>query len=131
MMPERSSCNTPTQVHLEHVKPLRPHNGNSVNDRILYVEEVSVAFSGLSVLQDLSISIRSGELRCLIGPNGAGKSTLIDVITGRIKPDTGRVFLGQTKDLTKMSEAEIVRAGVGRKFQKPSVFPRHTVRENL
>ena len=116
---------------LSNVVSFHPKNGGSTEERILYVEGVSVHFDGLTVLDDLSLSICSGELRCLIGPNGAGKSTLIDVITGRVKPNTGRVFLGQTKDLTKLSEVEIVRAGVGRKFQKPTVFPQHTVMENL
>ncbi len=120
-----------SSVDLNSVKPLKKKNATTIYEKMLYVENISTSFSGLQVLQNLSLTIMPGELRCLIGPNGAGKSTLIDVITGRIKPQFGSIFLGQTTDLTKMTEAEIVRAGVGRKFQKPSVFPLHTVYENL
>ncbi len=98
---------------------------------ILYVEGVTVSFDGFKALNDLSLAIDNGELRCIIGPNGAGKTTLMDVITGKTRPDTGTAFLGQTIDLTRMSEAEIARAGIGRKFQKPSVFEYHSVFENL
>lgn len=98
---------------------------------ILYLEDVSVSFSGYKALNKLSLAIDQGELRCLIGPNGAGKTTLMDVITGRTRPDAGRVFLGQNVDLLKRDEAAIARLGVGRKLQKPSVFPQQTVRENL
>jgi urea transport system ATP-binding protein len=98
---------------------------------ILYLEGITVAFDGFKALDDLSLSIDNGELRCIIGPNGAGKTTMMDVITGKTRPDTGRAFLGQTLDLTRMSEPQIARAGIGRKFQKPSVFEQHTVIENL
>ena len=82
-------------------------------------------------MNDLSFAIDKGELRCVIGPNGAGKTTMMDVITGKTRPDAGTVFLGQTIDLTKRTEYEIARLGVGRKFQKPSVFENHSVFENL
>ncbi len=98
---------------------------------ILYVEGVTVSFDGFKALNDLSLTIDAGELRCVIGPNGAGKTTMMDVITGKTRPDTGTVFLGQTIDLTKLTEYEIARLGVGRKFQKPSVFENHSVYENL
>jgi urea transport system ATP-binding protein len=98
---------------------------------ILYVEGVTVSFDGFRALNDLSLAIDAGELRCVIGPNGAGKTTMMDVITGKTRPDTGTVFLGQTIDLTQRTEYEIARLGVGRKFQKPSVFENHSVRENL
>ncbi len=98
---------------------------------ILYIEGVTVSFDGFRALNDLSFAIDTGELRCVIGPNGAGKTTMMDVITGKTRPDTGTVFLGQTIDLTKRSEYEIARLGVGRKFQKPSVFENHSVFENL
>ena len=98
---------------------------------ILYLEGVTVSFDGFRALNDLSISIDVGELRCVIGPNGAGKTTMMDVITGKTRPDTGTVFLGQTLDLTQLPEYEIARLGVGRKFQKPSVFENHSVYENL
>jgi urea transport system ATP-binding protein len=98
---------------------------------ILYLEDVSVSFDGFRALNHLSLYIDAGELRCLIGPNGAGKTTLMDVITGKTRPDTGSVFFGQTIDLLKMDEAAIAEAGIGRKFQKPSVFEALTVFENL
>jgi urea transport system ATP-binding protein len=98
---------------------------------ILYVEGVSVSFDGFKALNNLSFSIDAGELRCVIGPNGAGKTTMMDVITGKTQPDSGMVFLGQTIDLTQKTEYEIARLGIGRKFQKPSVFENLTVFENL
>ena len=98
---------------------------------ILYVENVTVSFDGFKALNDLSLYIQDGELRCIIGPNGAGKTTMMDVITGKTRPDAGRVHLGQSIDLTRMNETEVAEAGVGRKFQKPTVFPEHTVFQNL
>ena len=98
---------------------------------ILYVENVSVSFDGFKALNDLSFALDAGELRCVIGPNGAGKTTMMDVITGKTRPDSGEVFLGQTIDLTRLTEFEIARIGIGRKFQKPTVFESHTVAENL
>jgi len=98
---------------------------------ILYLEDVSVSFDGFRALNRLSLTVDDGELRCVIGPNGAGKTTLMDVITGKTQPDEGRVYFGQTIDLTRMSEPEIAGAGIGRKFQKPTVFEHHTVFENL
>ena len=90
-----------------------------------------MSFEGFRALNDLSLTIDAGELRCVIGPNGAGKTTMMDVITGKTRPDTGTAFFGQTIDLTQLTEAEIAHAGVGRKFQKPTVFEQHTVFENL
>jgi urea transport system ATP-binding protein len=98
---------------------------------ILYVENLTVSFDGFKALNDLNLYLDTGELRCLIGPNGAGKTTLMDVITGKTRPDTGKVFFGNTLDLTQMSEPEIALAGIGRKFQRPTIFPGHSVYENL
>jgi urea transport system ATP-binding protein len=98
---------------------------------ILYLENVTVSFDGFKALNGLTLAIDAGELRCIIGPNGAGKTTMMDVITGKTRPDSGTAFLGQTIDLTSLTEPEIAHAGVGRKFQKPSVFEQHTVFENL
>jgi urea transport system ATP-binding protein len=98
---------------------------------VLYLESISVSFDGFKALNNLSLSIDVGELRCVIGPNGAGKTTMMDVITGKTRPDAGTAFFGQTIDLTKLSEAEIAQAGIGRKFQKPTIFEHHTVFENL
>ena len=98
---------------------------------ILYLEGVTVSFDGFRALNDLSLAIDDGELRCVIGPNGAGKTTMMDVITGKTRPDAGRVFFGQSIDLTRMNESAIARGGIGRKFQKPTVFEQHSVWENL
>ena len=98
---------------------------------ILYIEGLTVSFDGFKALNDLNLYIDEGELRCIIGPNGAGKTTMMDVITGKTRPDKGTVFFGQNLDLSKMTEYEISHAGIGRKFQKPTVFLNHTVFENL
>tara|TARA_B110000483_G_scaffold75470_1_gene93931 strand:+ start:85 stop:903 length:819 start_codon:yes stop_codon:yes gene_type:complete len=98
---------------------------------ILYLDDISVSFDGFKALDALSLTVDAGELRCIIGPNGAGKTTMMDVITGKTKPDSGTVFFGQTLDLSRMNEPQIASAGIGRKFQKPTVFENHTVFENL
>ena len=98
---------------------------------ILYLEDISVSFDGFKALNNLTLNIDVGELRCIIGPNGAGKTTMMDVITGKTRPDTGTAFLGQSLNLLQMTEPEIASAGIGRKFQKPTVFEHHTVFENL
>jgi urea transport system ATP-binding protein len=98
---------------------------------ILYLSGVTVSFDGFRALDSLSLMVEPGELRCIIGPNGAGKTTLMDVITGKTRPDSGEVFFGEKNDLATLSEPEIARKGIGRKFQKPTVFRNHTVFENL
>jgi urea transport system ATP-binding protein len=104
---------------------------DTTHGAVLYLEEISVSFDGFKALNNLSLSIDVGELRCVIGPNGAGKTTMMDVITGKTRPDQGTAFFGQTIDLTRLTEAEIAHAGVGRKFQKPTIFEHHSVFENL
>ncbi|HTS63407.1 MAG TPA: urea ABC transporter ATP-binding protein UrtD [Candidatus Acidoferrales bacterium] len=103
----------------------------SVHDHRLYLDEVTVSFDGFKALNQLSLYVDPGELLCIIGPNGAGKTTMMDVITGKTRPDSGTVFFGNTIDLLTLTEAEIVAAGIGRKFQKPTVFEQLTVAENL
>ena len=98
---------------------------------ILYLDSISVSFDGFKALNDLNLVVDAGELRCVIGPNGAGKTTMMDVITGKTRPDQGSAFFGQSIDLTRLSEPEIADRGIGRKFQKPTVFTDHTVFENL
>lgn len=98
---------------------------------ILYIEDLSVSFDGFKAINNLNLYIGDGELRCIIGPNGAGKTTLMDIITGKTRPDSGTVFFGQYTDLLEFSEAEIAQIGIGRKFQKPTVFEQHSVFENL
>ena len=100
-------------------------------DFVLMLEGVNKTFDGFKAISDLNFYLDEGELRVVIGPNGAGKSTMLDLITGRTRPDTGKVeFAGRT-DLTRLNEAQINRAGIGRKFQTPSVYIDHTVRENI
>ncbi len=98
---------------------------------ILYLEDVTVSFDGFRALDDLTLYINDGELRCIIGANGAGKTTMMDVITGKTRPDHGSVFYGQRIDLLRLSEPEIAALGIGRKFQKPTVFEQHDVLVNL
>ena len=99
--------------------------------RILYLDDVNVSFDGFKAINHLSLDIAPGELRCIIGPNGAGKTTMMDIITGKTKPDSGQVFFGSTIDLLRHNEPEIAQLGIGRKFQKPTVFEHLTVFENL
>jgi urea transport system ATP-binding protein len=98
---------------------------------ILYLESITVSFDGFKALNNLTLYIETGELRCIIGPNGAGKTTMMDVITGKTRPDEGSAWFGQTVDLLARTEPEIAQVGIGRKFQKPTVFQQHTVFENL
>ena len=99
--------------------------------RILYLEDVCVSFDGFRAINKLSLDIAPGELRCIIGPNGAGKTTMMDIITGKTRPDEGTVYFGSTIDLLRYKEAEIAQMGIGRKFQKPTVFESQTVEDNL
>ncbi len=117
------------QASTSHV--LKPGELDLSHKVILYLEDISVSFDGFKALNHLSLTIDAGELRCIIGPNGAGKTTMMDVITGKTRPDTGTAFFGQTLDLTRLSEPEIAHAGIGRKFQKPTIFESHSVFENL
>ncbi|MDB5871446.1 MAG: transporter ATP-binding protein [Ramlibacter sp.] len=104
---------------------------DTTHGRILYLEDVSVSFDGFKAINKLSLDIAPGELRCIIGPNGAGKTTMMDIITGKTRPDEGTVFFGSTIDLLRYTEPEIAQMGIGRKFQKPTVFEQLTVFENL
>jgi len=101
------------------------------HNSILYLDGVSVSFDGFKALNDLSLYVNEGELRAIIGPNGAGKTTMMDVITGKTRPDTGQVLFNGNIDLTQMDEAAIANLGIGRKFQKPTVFENQTVFDNL
>jgi urea transport system ATP-binding protein len=101
------------------------------SDTVLYLDGVSVSFDGFKALNNLALLLRPGEMRAVIGPNGAGKTTMMDVITGKTRPDTGRVVFGADTDLTKLDEPRIASLGIGRKFQKPTVFEPHTVWDNL
>jgi urea transport system ATP-binding protein len=100
-------------------------------DTLLYLDGVSVSFDGFKALNALSLLVEKGEMRAVIGPNGAGKTTMMDVITGKTRPDEGTVVFGEKTDLTRMDEPAIAALGIGRKFQKPTVFEPHTVWDNL
>jgi urea transport system ATP-binding protein len=102
-----------------------------VRDKRLYLEDLTVSFDGFKALNNLTLYVEPGEMLCIIGPNGAGKTTLMDVITGKTRPDSGTAWFGPDIDLLKLSEPAIVGAGIGRKFQKPTVFEPLTVFENL
>ncbi len=97
----------------------------------LYLDEISVSFDGFKALDCLSLAIDVGEMRCIIGPNGAGKTTMMDVITGKTRPDSGQAHFGSNIDLLRLREPQIVRAGICRKFQKPTVYEELSVFENL
>ena len=103
----------------------------SQGDTLLYLDGVTVTFDGFRALNALSLHLEEGEMRAVIGPNGAGKTTMMDVITGKTRPDTGKVVFSTNTDLTKLDEPAIASLGIGRKFQKPTVFEPHTVWDNL
>ncbi|MGI6853402.1 urea ABC transporter ATP-binding protein UrtD [Mesorhizobium sp. 1B3] len=98
---------------------------------ILYLDGVSVTFDGFRAINNLSLVLDKGEMRAIIGPNGAGKTTMMDIVTGKTRPDQGEVFFDGDIDLTRHDETEIAMLGIGRKFQKPTVFENHTVEDNL
>ena len=103
----------------------------ALTSSLLYLDAVNVSFDGFRALRDLSLHIAPGEMRAIIGPNGAGKTTMMDVITGKTQPDSGEVLFNGSIDLTKLDEAAIANLGIGRKFQKPTVFDSHRVYDNL
>ncbi len=103
----------------------------AATDTILYVDGVTVSFDGFRALNNLSLVLAPGEMRAVIGPNGAGKTTMMDVITGKTRPDKGEVVFAADTDLTRLDEPAIAQLGIGRKFQKPTVFEMHTVWDNL
>ncbi|MER8387418.1 urea ABC transporter ATP-binding protein UrtD [Mesorhizobium sp. M0166] len=103
----------------------------SKSNTILYLDGVSVSFDGFRAINNLSLVLDKGEMRAIIGPNGAGKTTMMDIVTGKTRPDAGEVFFDGEVDLTKHDEAEIAMMGIGRKFQKPTVFESHTIEDNL
>jgi urea transport system ATP-binding protein len=103
----------------------------SKSNTILYLDGVSVSFDGFRAINNLSLVLDKGEMRAIIGPNGAGKTTMMDIVTGKTRPDEGEVFFDGQVDLTRHDEADIAMMGIGRKFQKPTVFESHSVEDNL
>ena len=104
---------------------------NRSTSALLYLSGVTVSFDGFKALNNLSLLVEPGEMRAIIGPNGAGKTTMMDVVTGKTRPDAGKVFFGSNVDLLRLSEPQIAQAGVGRKFQKPTVYEQLSVFQNL
>ncbi|MDT7834584.1 urea ABC transporter ATP-binding protein UrtD [Aquabacterium sp. OR-4] len=104
---------------------------DSAHGVALYLDDITVSFDGFRALNKLSLTVNVGELRCIIGPNGAGKTTMMDCITGKTRPDSGKAFFGSTIDLLRLTEPEIAQVGIGRKFQKPTVYEELSVFENL
>lgn len=102
-----------------------------VTQSLLYLDGVEVSFDGYRALRGLSLTLEAGEMRAIIGPNGAGKTTMMDIITGKTRPDAGDVIFNTRTDLTKLDECDIAELGIGRKFQKPTVFESHTVSDNI
>src|SRR5216683_3906270 len=98
---------------------------------LLYLDGVTVSFDGFRALNALSFTIDPGEMRAIIGPNGAGKTTMMDVVTGKTRPQKGDVLFDGTHRLTELDESNIAELGIGRKFQKPTVFESHTVEDNI
>jgi urea transport system ATP-binding protein len=120
------------QQHQQRVRTVNAHEEVYFGQGVaLYVDGISVSFDGFKALNKLSLTINVGELRCIIGPNGAGKTTMMDCITGKTRPDSGSVFFGSNIDLLRLTEPQIAQVGVGRKFQKPTVYEQLTVFENL
>ena len=115
----------------EFLKPEIPPSLDLSHGVILYLEGINVSFDGFKAINDLNLYIDDGELRCIIGPNGAGKTTMMDIITGKTQADSGSAWFGQNINLLKLDEPAIATAGIGRKFQKPTVFENHTIHENL
>lgn len=107
------------------------HHGHRAAQPVLTLAGVTLTLGERTILRNANFAVNQGEFIGVLGPNGAGKTTMMDVITGKTRPDHGKVFLGQTIDLTRMNEPEIAHAGIGRKFQKPTVFEQHPVWENL
>lgn len=133
--PEGRSRITPASVRRPSRK-VSPEHAEKVKQgherALLCIDDISVSFDGFQAIKDLTLILDRGELRCIIGPNGAGKTTMMDIITGKTRPDKGHVFFTtDLEDLTGLKEHEIARRGIGRKFQRPTVFPAHTVRQNV
>src|SRR5580692_2861628 len=104
---------------------------NRATSALLYLDGVHVSFDGFHAINNLSLTLAPGEMRAIIGPNGAGKTTMMDIITGKTKPDEGEVLFDGTTDLTRLDETRIAELGIGRKFQKPTVFESQSIEDNL
>jgi len=124
----------PLQPDLVRKSRRRPHAAplpDRLLNKVLYLDKLTVSFDGFKALDALTLDVEPGELRCIIGPNGAGKTTMMDVITGKTRPDHGTAWFGPRLNLLALTETEIALAGIGRKFQKPTVFEYLSVFENL
>ncbi len=115
----------------DFLAPVVTPEANLGKSTLLYMEGINKAFNGFKAINQLNLYVEKGELRCVIGPNGAGKTTIMDIITGKTRPDSGVAWFGHSIDLTRLSESAIANAGIGRKFQKPTVFEQLSVLNNL
>jgi len=135
MSPETAVQQETTREPNAHLREMRENAERRAPPQllgnILYLERLTVSFDGFKALNELTLYVDPGELRCIIGPNGAGKTTMMDVITGKTRPDSGSAWFGQKIDLLALTEPEIAQAGICRKFQKPTVFEFLTVFDNL
>ncbi len=119
--PHQAGSCPPRQVNPRHGR-INPREVDTAHGAIRYLDDITVSFDGFKALNGLTLDIGVGELRCIIGPNGAGKTTTMNVITGKTRPTSGTAIFGQNIDLSTLSEARIADAGIGRKFQRPTVF---------
>lgn len=126
----RKQQKLPTKI-LNDLEAISQPNLDTTKGIILYLEGINVIFDSFKAINELNLYIKKGELRCIIGPNGAGKTTMMNVITGKTKPQSGTAWFGQNLNLLNMDEPQIAQAGIGRKFQKPTVFEALTVNDNL
>ena len=124
-MPDAATPQTAPVAAEEHTPKF------AVSDTLLYLDGVTVSFDGFKALNNLSLVVTEGELRTIIGPNGAGKTTMMDVVTGKTRPDRGQALFDGKHDLTRLDEAAIANLGIGRKFQRPTVFEKLSVWDNL
>ena len=121
----------PPHPYAEVVKAKRLKALQQPRRSLLYLNNVSVSFDGFKALNGLSLDVDAGEMRAIIGPNGAGKTTMMDVVTGKTRADSGEIYFNGTVDLMRLDEAAIAQLGIGRKFQKPTVFESHSAEDNL
>ncbi len=129
--PQQAKTETSLGAHFEEREAAAHRKPSVLLGKVLYLNKITVSFDGFKVLDALTLHVDPGELLCIIGPNGAGKTTMMDVITGKTRPDGGTVYFGSDVNLLMLNEPAVAQAGIGRKFQKPTVFEFLTVFENL
>src|SRR5450432_925219 len=129
-MPQASRAKTASANRIRRSERMNAMDARATS-ALLYLDGVHVSFDGFHAINNLSLTLAAGEMRAIIGPNGAGKTTMMDIITGKTKPDEGEVLFDGVTDLTRLDETRIAELGIGRKFQKPTVFESQTIQDNL